>query len=146
MQIEIKVDSDCTETKVIVVTNKITDELNALIKKITEETPQLLTGFQGETLEILNQQDIFHIYAANGKVFAVTENGEYLLRLRLYELEERLDKTSFVRISHSEMVNLKKVKKFDLSYAGTICVSLTNGTVTYVSRRYVSKMKQVLGI
>lgn len=29
---------------------------------------------------------------AYGKVYAETENGEYLLRLRLYELEERLDK------------------------------------------------------
>lgn len=29
---------------------------------------------------------------AYGKVYTETENGEYLLRLRLYELEERLDK------------------------------------------------------
>ncbi len=146
MQIEIKIDTNCKETKVIVVTEKITDDVNALIRKIADETPQILTGFQGDLLEILDQQDIFHIYSSKGKVIAVTGRGEYLLRLRMYELEERLDKTSFVRISNSEIINLKKVKKFDLSYTGTICVSLTNGTVTYVSRRYVSKIKQVLGI
>lgn len=146
MQIEIKIDANCKETKVILVTEKITDDVNALIRKIADETPQILTGFQGDLLEILDQQDIFHIYSSKGKVIAVTCRGEYLLRLRLYELEERLDKTSFVRISNSEIINLKKVKKFDLSYTGTICVSLTNGTVTYVSRRYVSKIKQVLGI
>lgn len=146
MQIEIKIDSNCKETKVIVVTDQITDKINTLVKKIADETPQVLTGFQGEQLEILDQHDIFRIYAANGKVFAVTGHGEYLLRLRLYELEERLDKTSFVRISNSEIINLKKVKKFDLSYTGTICVSLTDDTVTYVSRRYVAKIKQVLGI
>ncbi len=146
MQIEIKIDSNCSEPKVIVVTDKITDRINTLIKKITDETPQLLSGFQGEKLEILDQYDIFRIYAANGKVCAVTGHGEYLLRLRLYELEERLDKASFVRISNSEIINLKKVKMFDLSYAGTICVSLTDDSVTYVSRRYVAKIKQVLGI
>ena len=51
-----------------------------------------------------------------------------------------------MRISNSEIVNLKKVRGFDLSFAGTICVSLSDGSVTYVSRRYVSKIKQVLGI
>lgn len=42
--------------------------------------------------------------------------------------------------------NLKKVKNFDLSFSGVICVKLTDGTITYVSRRYVSKIKKILGI
>ena len=67
------------------------------------------------------------------------------MRARLYELEETLKK-QFVRISNSEIVNLQKVKSFDLSFTGTICVSLSDGTVTYVSRRYVSKIRQVLGL
>ena len=77
---------------------------------------------------------------------AVTEKGGFTLRLRLYELEERLDKKRFVRISNSEIVNLGKVRGFDLSFSGTIRVSLTNGTSTYVSRRYVSKIKTTLGL
>lgn len=146
MQIEIKVDNSCKETKIIVVTDKITDEINTLIKKLAEDTPQLIAGIQKDMLKILDQHDIFRIYAINGKVYAETKDGEYLLRLRLYELEERLDKNDFVRISNSEIINLKKIKGFDLSYTGTICVSFLNDTVTYVSRRYVKKIKQVLGI
>jgi DNA-binding LytR/AlgR family response regulator len=69
-----------------------------------------------------------------------------MLRLRLYEIEERLDNNNFVRISNSDIINLKKVKGFDLSLAGTICVILSNGTVTYVSRRFVARIKQLLGI
>ena len=65
--------------------------------------------------------------------------------MRLYELEERLD-NRFVRISNSEIVNLKKVKSLDLSFVGTICMELSNGEVSYVSRRYVSKMKKILGL
>lgn len=146
MQIEIKIDHSCKEAKVIVVTDKITDEINALVKKLAQDTPQLLAGLQGDTLKILDQPDIIRLYATNGKVYAETEEGEYQLRLRLYELEERLDKDNFVRISNSEIINLKKVKGFDLRYTGTICVSFLNGTITYVSRRYVKKIKQVLGI
>lgn len=51
-----------------------------------------------------------------------------------------------MRISNGEIINLKKVRGFDLSFVGTICVTLSNGTVTYVSRRYVSKIKQLFGI
>lgn len=39
-------------------------------------------------------------------MFAQTDDGELSLRLRLYEMEERLDKSVFVRISHSELINL----------------------------------------
>ena len=146
MQVEIKIDSTCKEPKAIVYTDKITDEINALVQKISDETPQVLSGFCNNTLKVLEQSDIIRIYASGGKVYAVTTGGEYTLRLRLYELEERLDKNLFVRISNSEIINLKKVKNFDLSFTGTIRVALTNNTVTYVSRRYVSKIKQVLGI
>lgn len=146
MQIEVRLDSACTEPKIIVVAGEMTEELNALLKRLTQEAPQLLAGFRDNTLEILEQPSIIRVYAAGGKVFAVTEKGEYTLRLRLYELEERLDRGSFVRISHSEIINLRKAKGFDLSLAGTICVSLSNGTAAYVSRRYVAKIKQVLGL
>ncbi len=146
MQIEIKIDSSCREPKIIVMTDKMTDEVNTVIKRLSDEAPQMLSGFLGDRLEILEQPDILRIYSSGGKVFAETGRGEYSLRLRLYELKERLDKSSFVRISNSEIINLKKVKGFDLSFTGTICVTLSNGTVTYVSRRYVSKIKHVLEI
>lgn len=146
MQVEIKIDQTCREPRVIVLTDRITDEINNLVSRLSAESPQVLSGFRDNTLEVLEQSDIFRIYASAGKVFAATAKGEYSLRLRLYELEERLDQNQFVRISNSEIINLKKVKKFDLSFTGTICVSMTDGTVTYVSRRYVNKIKQVLGI
>lgn len=146
MQVEVKIDSTCKEPKIIVVTDRMTDEINTLVQKLSEDSPRILSGFRYDTLEVLEQSDIFRLYASAGKIFAVTSRGEYTLRLRLYELEERLDKNCFVRISNSEIINLKKVKSFDLSFTGTICVSLSDGTVTYVSRRYVSKIKQILGI
>lgn len=146
MQIEIRIDETCKEPKVIIVTNQMTDEIKDLAEKLSARQATVLAGFKKDTMEVMKTETIERIYAAQGKVYAVTEQGEYMLRLRLYELEERLPGTDFVRISNSEIINLRKVKAFDLSFTGTICVTLTNGTVTYVSRRYVSKIKQVLGI
>ena len=146
MKIEIKIDEGCAEPKIIVVTNKVTDEINEIVKRLSGEQSQVTAGFRDEQVIVLEPNQIVRIYASNGKVYAEAENGPYLLRLRLYEMEQRLANQSFVRISNSEIINLKKVRGFDLSFAGTICVSLLNGTVTYVSRRYVAKIKQLLGI
>lgn len=146
MKIEIKIDEDCTETKIIVVTSKVTEEVNEIVKRLSSEQPQMIAGFKDEQATMLEPNQIYRVYASDGKVYAEAENGTHLLRLRLYEAEQRLAKCSFVRISNGEIINLKKVKGFDLSFAGTICVSLSNGTVTYVSRRYVAKIKQLLGL
>lgn len=146
MQIEIKTDPSCTEPKILILTASMTEEVQSVIRKLSEQTPQVLSGLRDGKLEVLEPSGLIRIYANSGKVFAVTNQGEYLLRLRLYELEQRLDRNTFVRISNSEIINLKKVRNFDLSIMGTICVKLTNGTTTYVSRRYVAKIKQILGM
>ena len=40
----------------------------------------------------------------------------------------------------------KWAESFDTSLSGTICVRLKNGGASYVSRRYVPAIKQILGI
>ena len=146
MKIEIKIDENCAEPKIIVVTDKINEEINDILRKLSAEQPQILAGFKDEKVTALDLNQIFRIYASGGKVYAETDSDTYILRLRLYETEQRLANQSFVRISNGEIINLKKVNGFDLSFIGTICVSLSNDTVSYVSRRYVSKIKQLLGI
>lgn len=146
MQVEIKIDDSCSEPKVIILTDSVTEEINELVQKLSDNNSRIISGSRDGRIEILEQKDLIKIYAGNGRVFAVTDHGEYVLRLRLYEAEERLNPAQFVRISNSEIINLKKVKNFDLSFAGTICVELMNGTTAYVSRRYVPKIKKILGL
>lgn len=146
MDIEIKIEPSYKIPKVIILTDKVTEEINALVAKLSEETPQMIAGFRDNVLQILEPDEIIRVYSSGGKVFAVTEDGEFILRQRLYEMEERLDSLKFVRISNSEIVNLKKVKSFDMSFVGTICVSFYNSAATYVSRRYVSKIRKILGV
>lgn len=146
MEVEIKIDSAYTSPKLILMTASMTEEVQHILKKLSEDVPQIISGSRDDKIEVLDPEDLIRIYADAGKIVAVTERGEYVLRLRLYELEERLDSGQFVRISNSEIINLRKVNHFDLSFTGTICVNLSNGTTTYASRRYVSKIKKILGI
>ena len=146
MKYEIQIDPSYPEPKVIILTAEITEDVNALAKKLMEASPSVLSGFKDEKIEILEPDDLLRIYTSAGKVIAVTDQGEYSLRLRLYEVEERLKPDIFVRISNSEIINLKKVKNFDLSISGTISIKMSDGTISYASRRFVSKIRKILGI
>ncbi len=146
MDIEISIDNDFITPKIIIKTSKITPEIDNIIKKLNENNYNILCGFIDDKIQILNQNDIISIYSNDGKTFALTSNKEYRLKQRLYELEELLDKRFFVRISKSEIINLKMIDSLDLNFIGTIYVKFKNGTNTYVSRRYVKKIKEILSI
>lgn len=146
MKIELRLDKSCIETKVIIIAEKMTDEVSALMQRLSDDTPQSIVGFDGDAVLLLEPTDIVRIYAAEGKVFAVTAEKEYALRLRIYEAEEKLNSKGFVRISDSEIINIKKAKRFDLSTTGTICVSMLNGDISFVSRQYITKIRNALGI
>ena len=146
VQVEVRLDSAITEPRVVILTDQITEEVNTILRMLSESEQKLIAGFRDDTAAVLDEKDILRIYAANGKVFAVLPSGEYTLRMRLYEAEERLKQHNFIRISNSEIINLKKVRNFDLSFTGTVCVVLIDGSKTYASRRYVTRLKGVLGI
>ena len=87
MQIEIKIDEHCTEPKITIITNKVTDEINEIMKRLAGEQTQMLAGFQDEQVTVLEPNQIYRIFASNGKVYAETELRSYVIRLRLYEVE-----------------------------------------------------------
>ena len=148
MKLNINIDGGAKEAEILITTASMTEDVNRVVDFVSrlDDSPTILSGIRDDKVELLDYDAIIRIYAEEGKVFARTERGLYQIRLRLYEVEERLDNGKFVRISNSEIVNLKKVKSLDLSFVGTICMELSNGEVSYVSRRYVSKIKKVLGL
>lgn len=146
MEIEIKLDESRKTPKVIILTDKITDEVSELVQRLKTSNREIVSGIKDGCVEIINVSSLVRIYASDKKVMIRTDNGEFLSKQRLYEFEEILDNTIFVRISNSEIVNLKKIKSLDLSLSGTICVKFLNGETTFASRRYVARLKNILGI
>ena len=48
MKIEIKIDESCTEPKIVIVTDRVTDKINEIIKKLSVEPSEVLAGFRDE--------------------------------------------------------------------------------------------------
>jgi DNA-binding LytR/AlgR family response regulator len=122
------------------------DETERLEQIVSQAVSTTITGYTDNGVEILLCTSIIRIYTENQKIYATTVNGSYRLHQRLFELGEILDGRLFTRISNSEIVNLRKIKHLDTSATGTILMYLQADIKTFVSRRYVTKIKKVLGI
>lgn len=148
MKVEIRIVPEQEETTVVIQVPAPTDQTEELADYIRAWTPLTLTLRQGTTVVRCSPAEVLHFFAENKGVFARRSDGRvFSVDCRLYELEELLDGHTFVRISHSEIVNLKQVTALDLSLSGTIKMTLANGAaVCYASRRYVPKIKQALDL
>ena len=147
MRVRARIDKSFDTLEIQICSNELTPQVKQLVEDISAFVNEGISGtdFRGERV-LLPLKDILRFYTENQKVMAQDESGVYGISEKLYELEERLDTGQFFRISKSEIVNLKKIKRLDLSITGTIKVILSDGTETYTSRRNVTKLKQCLGM
>ena len=121
------------------------------------KTKEILTSVEnlfGSSIFAYREEEVFKIptmeivkiYTENKNVYVATTKGNYRIRERLYEMENRLSQNGFVRISNTDLVNVDKIERLDTGITGTIIMKLSGGIEAYVSRRYVSKIKKALGI
>jgi len=149
LKVGINIDRSVEEVEVLITAQEQSRTVNALYEHIVEfdkKSLETLTAYRDDIAKIVNMTDVFRIYTGNQKVYIQTHQGEYAIRYRLYELEAALDKKQFLRISNSEIINVKKIRDIDLSIIGRICIRFEDNTQTYVSRRYIPKIKKSLGI
>lgn len=146
MKVEIIIDETIDEPIVKIFAKEYSKEIDELKDLLTDRFIDKLVVFRDKEVFIISHDEIVRIYAQDKNVFVKTKNGVFRSRLTIYELDNRLDKNKFIRISRSEIVNLDFVKKLDLSFTGTIAVELINNDVAYVSRRKLKDFRKALGI
>ena len=103
-----------------------------------------IIGYNKNELYILPIENVIMFYTENQKCYCKTNDEDYLIKKRLYELEEILNQNQFIRISNSYIVNVKYIKSFDLNYIGNIRVRLKNDDLLNVSKRRTSKILKFL--
>ena len=147
MKVEIQIDPALDEPVIVLRAPGPVGEVDALAQKLrTLDLPRPFTVYQEREPVRVGRAAVLRFYSEDKGVFCQTDKGVYTVRQRLYELEEELEGTRFVRVSNSEIVNLDRVTALDLTLTGTIKMTLAGGTVCWVSRRYVKKIKQALDL
>ena len=143
MRVDFYQDRELEEPRIIVQAPSRSEEIDELIEIISNISPSPLLGYSDGVLTKLRKDSIIRIHSKDKKVYADTLEGTFLLKSPLYQLEDKLPK-NFVRISNSEIVNSDRILRMDIRLTGTILIRLEGDIETRVSRRYVSKVKEVL--
>lgn len=149
IDIDIQLDPSHGEPKVIIQTDRMTPEIDNIVHAIESSVGSanpMVTAYVGDTTVLLSQREIFRVYVESRKLVVWTERGGFFARGTLAELEAVLNKSRFLRISRSEIINLYKVSNFDFSLSGTIHVHFDDGSSTWVARRYVRAIQETLGL
>jgi DNA-binding LytR/AlgR family response regulator len=122
-------------------------ELLDKLAKPAESYPDGIIGRIGdERLEIVPYRKICYFEARGNNVVCVTPGGEYQVKDKLFELEEKLPAGRFIRISKSLIVNIANVKEIIPWFGRRLVLrfELLPAEIE-VSKNYVRSFKEFLG-
>lgn len=120
---------------------KLVEEIEMFVLENSIE----LVGYSDRVIRPITLSEIYSFNVIDNKVYACLEKEKFLLKQRLYVIEEILDQ-NFVKINQSCIINIKKIKKFESSFGGVLAVILKNEYKDYISRRQLKIVKKRIGL
>jgi two-component system LytT family response regulator len=98
----------------------------------------------GGRIFFLPVAEIDWIESADNYVNLHCGRESHLIRETLSGLESKLNPEEFLRVRHSAIVNLKRIKELRPLFKGEYEIVLQNGVKLTSSRRYRNKIMQIL--
>jgi Response regulator of the LytR/AlgR family len=123
----------------------ITEQIEEIIAQLSLYNNTIIGKLDGSQ-HILKFSEILYFDTTDKKTFIYTDGKVYETPLRLYQLEEKIVGMSFIKVSKSAILNLKRVKIIDTKLNGKLIATLTNDEKIEISRMYVPVLKEKLGI
>lgn len=112
-----------------------------------EENSKVITGKHKDGYEIITYDRIHYFEGFGNDVYCVTLEEKYRVKEKLYEIEERLKREGFIRVSKAHIVNIARVSKVVPWFNGKLLLRMEESDQEIdVTRRYVKEFKQFLGI
>ncbi len=137
-------DDTAERTEVIIRAKAQDEEVERIIEALGTDAQTSIVCETLSSSRLIDKNDIV-IISKDGRYLSVkTTNGEYVVNEPLYKIEGKLDPVWFIKISQSEIVNLRYVKGWDFSKSGIITIEMINGIRSYTSRRYAKQIREVL--
>ena len=140
------VDKD-KEPSVTVVCNRVTRVVAQIEELCKNESADgdLLYGYTDDEIVPLELSETACFFTRDNKVYARMGGKEYATKLRIKDVVELAD-DSFVKINQGCVANVKRIKKFKVSFGGALRVIFEDGYSDYVSRRELPNVKRRLGL
>lgn len=146
MRVRVELTDGTEEDEVVIRCGRVDDTVQKLFRSITEQSgPECGLVFYKQNREFYFPLGNVLFFETQGEcVCAHTADDAYLVKRRLYELEQTLPR-SFIRASKSAIVNVRKIYSVtrDLSSSSLIQFIGSHKQI-YASRHYYRELRQRL--
>ena len=133
------------DIEVSVACPRIDERVQRIVSALGTSDRALVGERDGATYR-LDVDDVCYAETVDGKTFLYTADAVYQTPPKLYELEERLAGTEFVRASKQMLVNFDHVASIRPALNARLQLMLDNGEAVIVSRQYAPVIKRKLGL
>lgn len=145
MKITVNINEKADDVEIHINCNQITPHIENMIAMLRMMNQQMTVTKDGENY-LLDVNKILYIEALERKTFVYADEAIYESKLKLYEMEERLCKSGFFRVSKSCLVHLQFIQSIKNDVERRLRLTLKNGEQIMVSRQYADEIKRRLGV
>ena len=104
-----------------------------------------LTKLKNE-IKIIQTQEVRYFEAEDDYISIHTQEGKFLKKMTMKQLEESLDPEKFARVHRSFLVNLQEVAGLEPYEKESYLLRLRSGQKIPVSKSGYARLRQVLGL
>jgi DNA-binding LytR/AlgR family response regulator len=101
---------------------------------------------RGGATRLLPRSSILFLQAHGDYVRVASDEGRFILRARLGELEERWARHGFVRVHRGFVVNLRRAVEVRPRLNGTAVLVMADGAEVPIARRQVGELRRKLSV
>lgn len=145
MKFIINQSSQYTETEIIVNCGVVDERLEKLIMLIRLHSFSVMAKKDNQSFAV-RLEEIFYFETVDDKTFIYLSDDVFETDLKLYELENQLSDSRFVRISKSSILNIEQLKSVKALLNGKYEATLKNDEKILISRHYVPGFKEKFGL
>lgn len=144
MKLKIEQSDEYSEAEIIIRCNCIDKNLQRIIEQI-QLSKFMLTAYKDDSTILLKSDVVFYLESVDEKTFIYCRNEVYSSSMKLYELEEMLKKSTFVRVSKSCILNIDYLESVRPLLNGKMEATLSNNEKIIINRHYVPEFKKKFG-
>lgn len=145
MKLVIEENSSFSDTEIHITCPLMTPELEELVAVIRLHMFSVTAKKDGET-HLIHLEDVYYFESVDGRTFVYTKDDVYETGMKLYEIDEELSRSRFMRASKSVILNLSRLKSVRSLGSGRMSGTLDNGEQVIITRKYVADLKRRIGL
>ena len=145
VNVRFEVEEGCRGIDVLFTASERDDQVDALMERVRDPLSGMwaVQNVDGASVSLAEER-IITACSENKRLKITADDGQYRLNMSMQDFERAVNPSMFLRVSRYEIVNLRRVERFDFSVSGTLRIELEDGTEVWASRRFIPAVKERL--